>query len=162
MKSLRSWATPVTIGTFIVMSVTGTLMFFHANTGLNKLVHEWVGLVMIAAVVAHLLMNWRAFTTYFKRPMAVTLMSVGAIVLAGSFFFGGAEQGGPGGMNAVMMSVSKAPVETLAQLSGQETDVVLAQLGATGITASASDTPMSLAGGDRAAEMEIIAAIFSR
>lgn len=161
MKRLRTWATPLTITTFMIMSVTGSLMFFHANTGMNKLVHEWVGLAMVAAVVVHLTLNWRPFTTYFKRPLAISLMSAGVIVLAGSFFFSAGEQSGPRGMDAVIRSVARAPVETLAHLAGQDTETVLAELGATGVTATATDTPMSLAAGDRAAEMEILSAIFT-
>lgn len=161
MKTLRTWATPLTIGTFIVISVTGVLMFFHANTGLNKLVHEWVGLVMVAAVLAHLLLNWRAFTTYFKRPVAMTLMAVGAVVLAVSFAFNTGSEGGPDGMRALMMSVGNAKVETLAELAGKDTDTVLASLGAAGYDATADETLAALSGGDRAAQDGIINVVFA-
>lgn len=43
MSSLRKWATPLTIGSFLLMGVTGILMFFHLDIGLNKLAHEWAG-----------------------------------------------------------------------------------------------------------------------
>lgn len=39
----REIATPLTIGIFLIMSVTGILMFFHWDTGFNKLAHEWLG-----------------------------------------------------------------------------------------------------------------------
>ena len=42
MKISREWATPLTIGAFGLMSVTGMLMFFHLDTGFNKLAHEWL------------------------------------------------------------------------------------------------------------------------
>lgn len=162
MKRLRSWATPLTIGTFVIISVTGVLMFFHADSGLNKVVHEWIGLVMVAAVFAHLLLNWRAFTTYFKRPVAVTLMSVGALVLAASFFLGGGADGGPDGMRALMMSVGNARVATLAELAGQDTETVLASLDAAGFDATADETLAALSGGDRAKQDEIIGLVFAR
>lgn len=161
MKSLRTWATPVTIGTFIVISVTGVLMFFHADSGLNKLVHEWIGLVMVAAVAAHVLMNWRAFTTYFKRPVAVTLMGIGALVLASSFLLGGADAS-PDGMRALMMSVGNARVATLAELAGEDTEAVLAALDAAGIPATPDATLAALSGGDRTKQDEIIGLVFSR
>jgi hypothetical protein len=49
MKISTNWATPLTIGTFTLMAVTGMLMFFHADIGLNKTAHEWLGWVMIAS-----------------------------------------------------------------------------------------------------------------
>jgi hypothetical protein len=38
---LRSWATPLTIGAFFLMAITGVLMFFEWNTGLTTVVHQW-------------------------------------------------------------------------------------------------------------------------
>lgn len=162
MKSLRAWATPLTVGTFLVISVTGVLMFFHADSGLNKVIHEWIGLAMVAAVGAHLLLNWRAFTTYFKRPLAVTVMGVGAAVLAASFLLGGATEGGPDGMRALMMSVGNARIETLADLAGKDTETVLTSLDAAGYTAEASETLATLSGGDRTAQDQIISVVFAR
>ena len=42
MKVSRDWATPVTIGSFGLMAITGLLMFFHLDSGLNKTAHEWL------------------------------------------------------------------------------------------------------------------------
>ena len=49
----RPWITPLVIGTFALMAVTGSLMFFHLDTGLNKTAHEWLGWAMVAAVLLH-------------------------------------------------------------------------------------------------------------
>ena len=35
--TLRSWATPLVIATFLAAGVTGILMFFHLDVGVNKL-----------------------------------------------------------------------------------------------------------------------------
>ena len=34
--TLRRWATPLTIGAFMLMSIAGILMFFHINPGISK------------------------------------------------------------------------------------------------------------------------------
>jgi len=162
MKTLRLWATPLTIGSFLIMGVTGVLMFFHLDSGLNKLVHEWAGLVMVAGVGAHLILNFRAFKTYFKRPIAMLLMGAGALVLALSFVsFGGQAEGPGGGVRAAMMAMNNARIETLADLAGQDSATVLAKLGAAGFDATAETTVSSLSGGDRAAQDQIIGVIFA-
>jgi len=69
MSTLRNWATPLTVATFLFMGVTGILMFFHMDSALNKLLHEWGGWLMVIGVLAHLLLNWRPFTSYLKRPL---------------------------------------------------------------------------------------------
>ena len=56
----RPWITPLVIGTFVLMAVTGSLMFFHLDSGLNKAAHEWLGWAMVIAVVLHALMNLNA------------------------------------------------------------------------------------------------------
>lgn len=81
MKLLRIWATPLTIAAFIVMGATGVLMFLHLDSGLNKVVHEWAGWAMVIGVVAHVVLNWRAFSTYFRRPIARVMMAAGVVVL---------------------------------------------------------------------------------
>ena len=83
--SLRSWATPLVIGSFLVMAGTGVLMFFHLDSGLNKGLHEWAGLVMVGAGFGHIALNWRPFMMYFRRPVARTLIGGGAVILALSF-----------------------------------------------------------------------------
>jgi len=39
--TLRTWATPLTISAFLLMSVTGVLMFFHIEGGLTTVAHQW-------------------------------------------------------------------------------------------------------------------------
>ena len=44
MALQRQWTTPLVAGSFLLMGATGILMFFHWDTGLNKTVHEWLGI----------------------------------------------------------------------------------------------------------------------
>ena len=113
--SLRAWATPLVVGSFLVMASSGMLMFFHLNTGLMKGLHEWAGLVMVVGGVAHLMLNWRPFTTYFKRPLAGTIMGLGAIALGASFVPVGASVSPESSLRSVMGAVAQAPVSVLAE-----------------------------------------------
>ena len=47
MSSLRKWATPLTVASFLIMGVTGILMFFHLDSGLNGPLQEWAGGLML-------------------------------------------------------------------------------------------------------------------
>ena len=159
MTTLRKWATPMTIGSFLIMSVTGILMFYHLDSGLNKTVHEWASWAMIAGVSAHLLMNWRAFTTYFKRPLARGIIGVGALVLALSFLpVTGGERGKP--VDALLTAMDRADVETVIALSGQELDQGLAMLARAGMRAQPDSRVQSLTAGDRHSQMELIKVLF--
>jgi len=163
MKSLRAWATPLTIATTLVTLVTGVFLFFHYAPGLTRVSHEWIGMLMVGAVVAHMVLNWRAFTTYFKRPVGLALMALGAAAMAATVLVSAPQgAGGPSGMRALMQMLGNARVETLAELAGQEPDALLARLGAAGIDADADTALSSLTGGDRAKQDEILALILAR
>ena len=39
---LRAWATPLTIGSSLIVTITGLIMFFHLSPGLTRTAHEWL------------------------------------------------------------------------------------------------------------------------
>lgn len=161
---LRAWATPLIVGSFLVMGATGTLMFFHLNTGLSKGVHEWAGWVMLLGAGAHIVLNWRAFTTYFRRPLANAIMGAGALLLAVSVIpFGSESSGGPdAAIRQVMGKLVDAPVSELAVLADSTPDAVIAKLVAAGYAdASATATPKDLAGADMGAAITAIGTVFA-
>jgi len=134
---LRSWATPLVIGAFLLMAVTGTLMFFHYDTATMKTFHEFAGLVMVVGGIFHLVLNWRAFTVYLRRPLADALMGLGAVALGLTFvpnLIPGLVEGAGLGPKVVMDSMGNARIETLAELSGKPLDQLLTELGAAGFT----------------------------
>lgn len=157
---LRSWATPLVIGAFLVMGATGSLMFFHLDTATMKLIHEWAGLVMVAGGLAHLILNWRAFTTYFKRPLASAIMGLGAVVLGLTFVpnvIPGVVEGAGLGPKVVMDAMGNARIETLAELGGKTTEQLLAELGAAGLEGiDPAKTAKANAAGDGAKLREIL------
>ena len=60
------------------------LVFFHLDSGLNKTAHEWLGWLLVAAVVAHASVNWVSLRRYLlnsRRAQGVLVVS--ALVLAG-------------------------------------------------------------------------------
>jgi len=161
MKFLRKWATPLTVASFLIMGMTGTLMFFHLDSGLNKLIHEWAGWVMLVGVLAHVVLNWRAFTTYFKRPLAMGIMGLGVVALAASFVPVGGSGGGDT-VRMVMMSISSAQLETMIALSGKDTDAGLVALAEAGYDAQLGQSMATLTGGDRATQDAILAVLFAQ
>lgn len=160
--SVRSWATPLVVGSFLLMGASGVAMFFHVETGLMKGLHEWAGWILLLGAGAHLWLNRRAFSSYFRRPVAVGIMGVGA-VLVGLSLLPLAPDGGPGAtVEAVLGAVGRAPVSVLAELTGQEVEAVVAALDAAGLPgAGAESTLADLAGEDRALQFTGLGAVFA-
>lgn len=156
---LRAWATPAIIGSFLVMSVTGVLLFFHLEPPLSKGLHEWAGLAMVAGGAAHLWLNRRAFTAYFRRPLARAIMGAGAVVLGLTFLPIGpaAEAQGPG---ALIAALQPATVTELAAIAHKTPEATLADIAAAGFAAAGPQaTVAEIAGGGRGGMQLLIAAL---
>ena len=158
--TLRSWATPLTVGTFLLISVTGILMFFHMETGLSKVAHEWLGWVLVFGVGAHLWLNRRAFTTYLKRPTAVAIMAAGTLVLVASLLVPAAE-GGSVPVRQVLGSLTTVPISTLATLAGKEEASLLTALSADHAGVTTEQTLADLTDGNSEAAVGLLAVVYA-
>jgi hypothetical protein len=160
MTISRDWATPLTIGAFLLMGVTGILMFFHLDTGLNKEAHEWLGWAMVAGVVCHSVANWAAFKRHLGRRSGQVIMGVFAVLLVASFFVPKAEKGGNPAMRAGF-AVLDAPVTTVAALAKQSPEAVMASLRAAGFKVESADqTLVSVTGPERGQQFKALATVF--
>lgn len=164
MKISRDWATPLTIGAFVLMSVTGILMFFHMDTGLNKLAHEWLGWVMVVGVVAHAAANWLGFKRYFTSSTAGrAIIALSVLVLAGSF---ASLPGKPGGQPPHVMAlraVTSAPIGNVAALTGKPVAQLIDELGKAGIVVPGADATLdSVLKGNRELQAKAMRVLFRK
>lgn len=144
----RPWITPVVIGAFLLSAVTGVLMFFHLDSGLNKTAHEWLSWAMVIGVSLHVLLNLPAFKRYFTQTTGRVVIGLFALVLALSFIPAGGSGGEPGFAPPVR-ALAKAPITVLAQVAGTSTDEVRAKLQAQGLTVTSDQQSVAdLVGGD--------------
>ena len=150
----RPWITPVVIGAFLLSAVTGVLMFFHLDSGLNKTAHEWLSWAMVIGVTLHVLLNMPAFKRYFNQNTGRTIMGAFAIVLALSFIPAGGSGGSEPGFAPPVRALAKAPITVLAQVAGTSTEDMKAKLQATGLTVTSDQQSVAdLVGGDLKAQI---------
>lgn len=158
--SLRSWATPLTVGSFLLIAVTGVLMFFHLETGLSKVAHEWLGWVLVVAVGAHVWLNWRAFNIYFKRPVALSIMAGAAALLVAALVVPTGDTGAVP-VRQVLGSLTQTPISTLAVLVGKDEASLLASLASDHPGVRADQTLAELTGENTEAAVGLLATIYA-
>ena len=83
MKLKRGFVTPVLTLIFLVVALSGLLMFFHLLDGYTTAIHEIMGLAFVLFSILHLVINWRSTKSYF--PKKIFLISA-AVVLVLSVF----------------------------------------------------------------------------
>lgn len=148
----REWATPLTIGVFTLMAVTGALMFFHFDTALQKTLHEWAGWLMVAGVALHAVANRAGFTRYFQRlGQGAWLMAAFTLVTLASFFLNVGGDEGPSPPALAMGAIGGAPIANVAPLFGKTAEKARAELAAAGIQLPSDQASLTSAlGQDRA------------
>ena len=92
---LNRWATPLTIGLFLVSGISGTFLFFHVAGGTFHEMHEWLSMVLLVPFFFHVWKNWRPVVGYAQRG-ALWLPLIASVVVAVPFAMD-TGKGGPGG-----------------------------------------------------------------
>ena len=161
MALQRQWVTPLVAGSFLLMGVTGILMFFQWDTGLNKTVHEWLGWAMVVAVALHVMVNLQGFKNMFRTTLGKGILGLFTLILALSFFnLGGGEgNGGPPFKNSVNL-LSNASITELSQISHIDEQILLTRLQQAGVnSATAQSSVKQLVGDDLGKQMQTLNSI---
>ena len=158
---MKSWATPLATATFVILAVTGTLMFFKVEAGFIKPIHEWLSWAMTAGVVLHIIANWKAFTGYFLRKPALAIIGTGLVVTLIAVFAPAGEHPNP--RINITKALASARLETVAEVAGQNSATLIEKLGSKGITVSlASMSIREIAKQNNKKDMEVLALIFDQ
>lgn len=157
MTIKREWATPLTAGAFLLLAATGLLMFFHADSGLNKLAHEWLSWVLLAGAGLHITANSKAFLNHLRGRKGRVVMGFFALLLAASFLpLGGARQEPP--FMASVHALAEAPVGTLAQVAGLPPEVLTGRLAQAGLVPGSDQQSLAdLVGTNGERQMHLLA-----
>lgn len=157
--ALRTWATPLTIGAFVLMAGTGVAMFFEWNDGLTTVVHQWLSWLFLIGVGGHIALNFRPLKNHLKSRRGQASVALFACVLAASFFSWGRITG-PQLKGPIERALVDAPLWALAGATHTEPQALLARLKAQGITASSEQSIGELSRHHGVGENRLLAVVF--
>ncbi len=159
MKTLRSWVTPISIGSFLLLGVTGLLMFFKVRGGLIVVAHEWLSPVFVVGACLHVWLNWGAVRANLSRTRGIIVVGLFAALLAFSVAPPqGAEdharEHGHGqeviGRRAAELLL-QARLSTVAELTGRKPQQLRESLGRFGVRVTSDEIAL----GDAAAQSHV-------
>lgn len=160
MTIQREWATPVAAGAFLLSAATGVLIFFHVDSGLNKVAHEWLSWVLLGGVVLHVIANFGAFKRHLGNRRGQWLMGLFALVLLLSFINTGDKNAPP--FAPPLRALSAAPLTTLAQVARIPPEELRARLLKAGLQATSDQQSLNdLTGPDLRKQIQVMGTIFS-
>jgi hypothetical protein len=157
--ALRTWATPLTIGAFVLMAATGILMFFGLDRALMAEAHKWFSLFFLTGVAGHITANFRPFMNHLKSRWGRTSVAAFAVVLAASFFSWGLITG-PQLERPIKRDLVDAPLSALASVTATAPDTLLLKLKARGIDATSEQSVREISAKYRVDENRLLAIVF--
>lgn len=156
---LRTWATPLTIGAFLLMGATGVLMFFEVDGGLTTVIHQWFSWAFLFGATAHIVVHLRSFTHHLRGRWGGVSAAVFLAVFVASCFSWGLITG-PQLRRPVEGALADAPLASLASVTRTDPDVLLQRLQAHGIRARADESINQLAGETGISENRLLSLVF--
>lgn len=161
MKLQRDWITPITMGAFGLLAVTGVLMFFHLDSGLNETAHQWLSWVLIAGVALHAAVNWGGVKRHLAGWRGRAALGLFALLLALSFV----PLGGKGEPPFVppLRALADAPLPVLAQVARTSPEELRVRLHRAGVVVrSDDDTVHALVGDDVRAQIRVLSQVVAQ
>lgn len=127
----RDIATSITTFTFIIISITGIMMFFHVLDQYTKQMHEILGLLFVLVAVFHIFFNWKAMKNYFKKKTFM-FAAVLTLFISSIFIFNSSDKGEHPG-HFIINSVVNAPLHQAVSILGKNMEQVNKKLEESGL-----------------------------
>jgi hypothetical protein len=114
--TMKTWATPMAIGTFTISAFTGLLIFFDIEMGMIEPVHKWCSWLLVAGIVLHVLTNLKPFIGYFSNSRSLFVIGSAVVVTVLSLFpiLGEHEEGEGHGGDGAARALELATLDAVA------------------------------------------------
>ena len=140
---MRRWATPITIGAFLLMAATGIAMFFDWEPGLVTVVHQWMSWIPLFAITAHIVINVRPFKSHLKSSWGRGSIAIFGLLLGVSFYHWGLITG-PQMKDRIELTLVEARLSSLAEVIGIDPAELVRRFEANGFSATADQSVYDL------------------
>lgn len=128
----RDFATSFSVALFLIVGVSGVLMFFHLFDKYTKNLHEILGLLFVAIIFAHIWVNWKSMRGYFTKKIFALALFLTFLVTLG--FVVDSDSKGENPKIVILHSMLKAPMESSLKVLGIDEKVALLKLQESGVS----------------------------
>jgi len=152
----KDFATSFTATLFLVIGLSGVMMYFHFYDSKVKELHEVLGLFFVGAIVLHIFFNWPSMKRYFSKK--IFLIASAVTFIAAGFFVVTAPSGqNPKG--TILNKVINAPLEVSLKVLDVEYDYALMTLENNNIKIEENQSIMQAAKSNSVSPFKIVAII---
>lgn len=137
MKLNRNYITPFISLVFLVVGLSGVLMFFHLFDGYTEVVHEFLGLFFMICAVFHIILNWKALKIHFKKGVFVPA-ALAITVISGVFIY--QQAANPKVDTVLLEKIIKAPIDDVLNVLQVDYSEAVERLETNGISMDGART----------------------
>ena len=156
---LRDLATSITTFLFLVMSITGVLMYFHILDNFTKQMHEIMGLGFVAIVLFHVFYNWKSMKSYFAKKVFLYSAVIVFLISSGFIVNSILTPKNDSSKRVIISSVLSAPLVDSLVLFNSNMDLAKAKLEKAGLKMGNAKTFQEIARENRVNPFEIVGII---
>jgi hypothetical protein len=135
---IQRYATAATASLFLVTGVSGVLMFFHVGGKMFTSLHEWLGLLFLAAAALHLVRNGRGMVKLMKTARARVLFGMTGVA-AVAFIAASTVSAASNPFVDLARAVEKAPIAAVAPVLGVSVEDLAVRLRGAGVDVTGAD-----------------------
>lgn len=157
--NIRDVATSYTTLVFLVVGISGVMMFFKFNDMLVKELHEILGLVFVVAALLHVFVNWKSMKTYFSKKTFI-VASIITLAVSSVFIYQSSDKGDNPKM-VMIQKVLDAPLADSFKLLNGNYDKAIGKLKAQNITISDQKSIKAIAQENKTSPFRVISIITS-
>lgn len=115
-------ATSLTSAVFLVIGITGVMMYFHILDSYTKNMHEILGLFFVFVVLFHIFFNWKSMKNYFTKKVFLSSILLIFIVVVG--FISTSSSKGMNPKKIIIESVLKSQITDAVNILGSDINSV--------------------------------------
>ena len=139
----KTLATSLTTALFLVIGISGIMIYFDLFKGNVKDLHEILGLAFVIAVIFHLFFNWKQMKNYFNKKAFLSTALITSIITTGFILSSLYKSPSPKGV--VLKSMMNTPITNALNVLDIEYDKAVQTLKNKNITLTKEDTLVSIA-----------------
>jgi len=149
----KDLATSFTTFTFIVIAISGVMMFFHFFDNYVENLHEILGLLFIVVVLFHVVYNFKSMKNYFSKKI-FGLSALGIVMVSLIFILNAKDGHNP--KKAMIVSMLNAPIENTLIVLEKDFTKAKTKLELKGFFVTKYDTIKSIADKNDVSPFEVV------
>ncbi len=160
-NQIRQWATPFTIGTFLLTALTGILLFFKVSISLAKPAHEWLSWLLVISTLFHLYVNWGSSLHPLSYPAGKRILGFFLLLICIAILFPGGTPVEKHSSNRLADALIQAPLSTITLLTHHTADETVTILRTHGVNPISMDqTIQEIAKDNDSRAMDVLTLLF--